>query len=308
MPTPPYAALTVAVNGGAPTSGGVDVPSAATLQFGALSTVGWKQQRYEIYEYPEGFATPAGWTLAADGTIFYATTPTPPLVTLPANTLLWGPWSSRLKINEAIDDNATTVPNLVDESTILQMLSPRGQRMIAALEGTQFCTSTTLQKRWVRTIQRNQRVLEAFLPVVKHLNADFASAASAGVAQNTNLVIPVGPTDEGILEFGGNWRLASGTSGVKLALSAPGSATLQGHIFSFLGSLVLPSSAIITSTALSTAFNTVSATDEAFHGACRIKMDGTTGGNLVLQIAPVAAVVATLRAGAWVRWHPSTPV
>jgi hypothetical protein len=160
--TPPYALAQVSVNGGAAVSGGTDVPSAATLQFSGVSTVGWNQQRWEFYEYPEGFATPAGWALAADGTIF-STDVLPSLVTLPANTVLWGPWSLRLKVNEAVSNNASAIPNLTDVGTICNMLSPKGQRMIAALEGTQFCTPTTQAKAWVRTHQRNQRTIETLL-------------------------------------------------------------------------------------------------------------------------------------------------
>ena len=162
MPATPFAIAQVSVNGAAAASGGIDVPSAATLQFSGVSTVGWKQQRWELYEYPEGFATPSGWALAADGTIF-STDVLPTLVTLPASSVLWGPWSLRLKVNEAVSDDTTKVPNLTDVGTICNMLSPKGQRMIAALEGTQFCTPTTRGKSWVRTLQRNQIIVEAQL-------------------------------------------------------------------------------------------------------------------------------------------------
>lgn len=190
--TPPYAQAQVSVNGGAASSGGIDVPSAATLQFSGVSTVGWAQQQWTLYEYPEGFATPAGWTLAADGTIF-STAVLPALITLPANTVHWGPWSMRLQINEALSNNATTVPNLTDVATICHMLSPKGQRMIAALEGTQFCTSTTLQKAWVRTLQRNQIICEALLggggatlPVTRTIRR---TAGSTSITTADDLVI-----------------------------------------------------------------------------------------------------------------------
>lgn len=158
----PYAKLLVAVNGGAPTSGGIDVPSAATVQFSAESTVGWRQQRWEIYDYPEGWATPAGWSLAADGTV-YSTDLAPAAITLPANTDLWGGWAPRLKINEAVDDDATTIANLVDETTALMMLSPRGLRDVFAGESTQFTTTVTRHKRWLRAYQRMLRSLEVLL-------------------------------------------------------------------------------------------------------------------------------------------------
>lgn len=153
MPATPYAKLLISVNGGGPVSGGVDVPSAATIQLSAESTVGWKQQRWEIYDYPEGFATPASWTLAADGTIF-TTDPVPALITLPANTELWGPWGFRLVIDEAVVDDDTQIEGLIDEATAIHMASPGGLRKPMAFEDTQFCTPTTLHKKWVRTLQR----------------------------------------------------------------------------------------------------------------------------------------------------------
>lgn len=158
--TTPYAKALVSVNGGANTSGGIDVPSAAAIDLVPESTVGWKQAKWEFVDYPEGWATPAGWTLGADGTI-YSTAFTPPQITLPANTVLWGVWMLRLRVNEQVSNDQVAVGSLLDTSTALSMLSPSGLRDIGAREGSHFTTAATRIKRWLRSYQRNLRAIEA---------------------------------------------------------------------------------------------------------------------------------------------------
>jgi len=158
MPSTPYAKILVSVNAGANTSGGVDIPSAATVQLSAESTVGWLRARWEIFDYPEGWATPAGWSLDASGVI-YSTSFTPPSITMPDAGALWGVWMLRLKVNGQID-TSDVLENLVDETSALCMLSPSGLRDIGAREGTQFTTVSTAVKKWVRSWQRNLRALE----------------------------------------------------------------------------------------------------------------------------------------------------
>lgn len=161
MPTTPYAKLLVSVNAGGNTSGGIEVPSAATIQFDFESTVGWLRARVEIFDYPEGWATPSGWTLAAAGTIYCEWTGmAPPLITLPASSSLWGVWMPRLLVNEQIDDDQNELANLLDDDTALCMLSPSGLRDSGARENQHFTTSTTRIKNWLRSYQRNLRALE----------------------------------------------------------------------------------------------------------------------------------------------------
>lgn len=162
MPSPPYAKILVSVNSAGNVSGGIDVPSAATIRLRGESVIGWLQQRWEFYEYPEGWATPAGWTLDADGRI-YTNDVNPTDVTLPANTILWGPWGLRLLINEQVSDDQNRFETLIDESTALHMASPFGSRMVMALETTQFCTPTTKHKAWVRTLQRMIKIIDALI-------------------------------------------------------------------------------------------------------------------------------------------------
>lgn len=170
MPTTPYAKILVSVNGAANTDGGIDIPSACTIDFSPESTVGWLRCRWEIYDYPEGWSTPAGWTLDANGTI-YSTAFTPPQITMPNSADLWGVWMPRLMVNEQIDDSANVLENLLDQDlTALCMLSPSGLRDSGAREKVHFCSSTTLVKGWLRSHQRNLRALEN--PVVSTTSSD----------------------------------------------------------------------------------------------------------------------------------------
>ena len=184
MPTAPYAKVLVSVDGAANTSGGIDVAAGAVVTFSAESTVGWRQQLWEIYDYPEGWTTPAGWTKADDGTI-YSTAVTPASITMPTD--LWGPWGMRLTVNDGIDVDPTIAAGLVDETTALMVLSPKGQRALMALEGGQFCTPTTLRKQWVRTSQRNAKALEDAFDGIDTVAGDAGGVATvtAGSVENT---------------------------------------------------------------------------------------------------------------------------
>lgn len=161
MPTP-YAKVLVSVNGGANTSGGLDVPSGALLTFTPESIVGWERAVWEFYDYPEGWATPAGWSLGADGIISYAGY-TPPPITLPANTTLWGVWMLRLRVNAQALDDTKRIADLLDDTTCFSMLSPKGLRDIGARERAQYTTSTTRIKGWLRSFQRSLRTIESQL-------------------------------------------------------------------------------------------------------------------------------------------------
>lgn len=156
------AQLQVSVNGAPPVRGGVEVPSGATLAFSGVNAAGWERARYEIIDYPEGWGVPAGWSQEADGTIV-STDFIPTTITLPANTVRWGKWYPRLLVNDQIDESKTRLQNgeLFDDTCMISMLSPKGQRDVCALEGDHFTTSTTRVKKWARDIQRNLRAIEA---------------------------------------------------------------------------------------------------------------------------------------------------
>lgn len=160
MPTPPYAQVTVAVNSGGFVSGGIVVPSSATIQFQMASTVGVTTQLWEIYSYPDGWAGPTGgdWSQPGGaGTSWQSGLVTPSEVLLPANsTAQWGKYCLRLTVNGNLPAGT---PSLVDEATMLSMLSPHSLVDLAFNEGTQFSTV----KEWVDAVQASLRAIETAL-------------------------------------------------------------------------------------------------------------------------------------------------
>jgi hypothetical protein len=180
MPTP-SAKFYVSVNSGANQDGGIDVPSAANIQFVPQSTVGWLRVRWEIYDYPEGWSTPTGWTLDANGTI-YSTDFTPDDFTLPAAATLWGVWMPRCLVNEQIDNDQEVLGSLLDDTTAISMLSPDGLRDIGARESSQFTTTTTRVKGWLRSYQRSLRTLDTLLAALGSVAVGDITGLAAGVA------------------------------------------------------------------------------------------------------------------------------
>ncbi len=116
--TTPAVKLLVSVNGAGTTSGLVAAAFTDTLQFSIESSTGIAAFRYEIAEYPAGFATPSGWTLDSDSGAIYSTSATPSLVTLPASPL-WGKWVMRLRGYDQYNRVIGT-----DETTIVEIVSP----------------------------------------------------------------------------------------------------------------------------------------------------------------------------------------
>lgn len=188
MPTTPYAKILVSVDGGPNQDGGIDVPSGANIQFSPESTVGWLRARWEIYDYPEGWGTPSGWTLAADGTI-YSTDFTPDDIDLPDNGAMFGVWMPRLLVNEQIDNDQDILGNLLDDTTALCMPSPSGLRDMGARESTQFTTTATRIKGWLRSYQRNLRALENPAITLTTTNATPALIRRYPVANGTTRAI-----------------------------------------------------------------------------------------------------------------------
>lgn len=156
MPTPPYAKVLTSIAGDTAV-GGVRAPVAgsSSVQFSGESTVGWTQQRWELYAYPAGFTAPAGWTLDGSTQIIYSTAVTPPSFTLPAAATRWGKWLIRLLVNEGVS-NSQAVASLKDETAGVSVLSPKGQVDTAALEAAQFDAF----RGWVADYQRNLRIIE----------------------------------------------------------------------------------------------------------------------------------------------------
>jgi hypothetical protein len=227
MPATPYAKLLVSVNGGGPTSGGIDIPSAASIQFSFESTVGWTRARIEISDYPEGWATPAGWTLRADGTIYWDWTGmNPSAITFPDNGVLWGVWMPRLLVNEQLDDDQNIIGDLLDSTTALSLLSPEGLRDIGAREEDHFTTVTTRIKKWIRSYQRNLRAVQSPAIVVSTTNTSPTRLRRFPIADGTVRAIRAivvcyntGGAKHAEYEVKALFKRVSGT----LALASPGS-------------------------------------------------------------------------------------
>ena len=156
MPTAPYAILEVSVDGGAAAAGGATASSASTLDFTIQDTTLITAQRFEIYDYPAGFAQPAGWSVDADGVYYYTTDFTPPTVTAPA-TPMFGKLMCRLTCNNKIDPTGAYDSGLVDEATAVSVVSPAGLVDIGELEEDQFETT------YIEVYQDNLRTLESYL-------------------------------------------------------------------------------------------------------------------------------------------------
>lgn len=155
------AKVLASIDGAPNASGGLEVPSGATIQLSAESTVGWTQATWEFFDYPEGWTAPDGWSTRADGTVYFDGY-TPPAFTMPANTTLWGVWMLRLSV--ILDNDPSVI--FADEATCFSILSPKGQRGIGARESEQFTSPTTRMKRWLRSLQKNAIALEAAIDAI----------------------------------------------------------------------------------------------------------------------------------------------
>lgn len=78
--------LQVKVNGGAPQTGAVTAAVADTIQLTAASMATWgaSAAMWRIYDFPVGFAVPAGWSTSADGHYYYQGNSDPPAFTVTA--------------------------------------------------------------------------------------------------------------------------------------------------------------------------------------------------------------------------------
>ncbi len=156
MPSP-YAKLLLTVNGGAPTSGGITAATGDVIQLSGESTVGWKQQRFEISDYPLTFACPSGWSTDPNsGAYFYALSAVPPPFTLGA----WGKTMLSLVVNNGTNGSGQVDVTLTDTSTALSVPSPTvGLVDLGFDETNQFAPRT----QWTGAIKADLRLIETAL-------------------------------------------------------------------------------------------------------------------------------------------------
>lgn len=222
--TPPFAQVQVSVNGGGNVSGGVAVPSAATVQLSPVSTVGWGTPTWQIYSYPPGYTAPAGWSTDAAGNI-YSTAVTPPSITLPANSSMWGKWAIRLSV--AIQGSVT----LVDEATIVRMLSPSGQYDTCFNETNQFDT----RELWIADYRHNLRVIESAL-----------GGGGASLALSSFISVGTTPAGVGFVRLGQasqvpslvRWRNNANSADLSALATDTGDTLYLGCESTFSGSLM----------------------------------------------------------------------
>jgi hypothetical protein len=156
MPTPPYAAARASINGGGNQTGAIVASFSQTVQLSGENTSFWSTQRWTIYEYPDGFACPSGWTEAADGT-YFSTSVSPQSFTL-GGAAFWGKYLIELKVNNG-DPGTSGLPpeQLVDKTLVIETLSPGlGLHGIAWGETNQF----DARRKWAGQLHENMKLID----------------------------------------------------------------------------------------------------------------------------------------------------
>jgi hypothetical protein len=168
--TPPYAWVLASIGGGANQHGAITATNGQTVALTAESTAFWGSPaaRWEIYEYPQGFAVPAGWSTDATSGAYYYLGNAPPGWTLPAGPT-FGKFMLSLVVNGGVTDGVS-VATLTDISTAIEIVSASGFHDLAYRETNQFGT----QRKWVEHQKTNIRLLET---------------AVGGFAAATNLIV-----------------------------------------------------------------------------------------------------------------------
>jgi hypothetical protein len=225
---------------------------------------------------------------------------TPPQLTFPAASVLWGTWMLRLRVNEQVNDDQNVLANLLDDTTSFTILSRAGLRDIGARESTQFTTATTRLKRWLRSLQRTLRAIDALLPYQRVLAANATTSVITRGDINAAFSITAAPFEVWEIEFEGSVQCSS-TGGSRFAITAPAGSTVDGWLFSTASALATPSTpqrftAIDTLSA--TAVHTVAAVPAPDRIRAVITV-GATGGAIKPQFASnTAAQTTTIFAGA----------
>lgn len=219
----------ISVNGGANQQGGIDVAGGDTIDLSPVSTTGWLRARWEIFDYPEAWSLPAGWSLDVNTGAYYYLGITPPQFTMPSPAAAFGKWMLRVMVNEQIDYGDTEIlEGLYDESNALCLPSANGIRSIGARERAQFTTLATLVKSWARDIQRSLIAVDTAATIVTSGGLTM-SEATTGTLNN------VATTSSGqwasLLLFSGAGSvtlngLASGAAGRILTIKKTGTGTL----------------------------------------------------------------------------------
>lgn len=164
MSVAPFALCRASVNGGAASTGGLTATSGQSVQLSAdpTATLGAKAYKFRLYEFPEGFTQPSGWSTADDGTYFYAGA-TPPVFNAPTLPL-WGKVLVSLTINDGDPGISGNAPEaMTDRATAVQTLSSKGLEDIAFEEDEQFAAGEDHIRGWIGALKRTLRTIDALL-------------------------------------------------------------------------------------------------------------------------------------------------
>src|SRR3954470_19693613 len=159
MTTAPYAKLRANIAGAGNLSGSLVGASGATCQLSQDPAGLGSSWLYEITDYPEGWAVPAGWTADPVSGVYSYAGLTPPSFTLPADPL-WGKLAPKLTVNNG-DPGTSGLPatQFVDKSTVISTPEPGGSGFedIAYGETNQW----DAQRKWIGPHKRNIRRMAA---------------------------------------------------------------------------------------------------------------------------------------------------
>jgi hypothetical protein len=213
MTTAPYAKLRANIAGAGNLTGALVGAAGASCQLSQDPAGLGSSFKYEITDYPEGFACPSGWT-DANGVYTYLGL-TPPVFTLPALTL-WGKLPLRLTVNNG-DPGTSGLPKtqFVDESTVISVPGPSAVRVIAYLEKGQW----DARRKWVGELNRDLRLLALIAagykgPVRCATAAALAAYTRVGGVITANANGAIGAIDTSVsLAVGDRLLLKNGASG-----------------------------------------------------------------------------------------------
>lgn len=159
MPTSPYAKILMSVDGGAAVSGGQTITGSNSVQLSGENTSFWTSQLWEIYEYPDGFACPTGWT-NING-IYQSNEVVPDPISIPNPATLWGKFLFRLTVNGGLLNGEYHGPSdtqpLVDEASAVETVSPNiGLTDVGYGESNQFDSF----RQWVGELKKTLRAID----------------------------------------------------------------------------------------------------------------------------------------------------
>lgn len=137
--------------------GGVQVTAESTLQLSVTGATGAKTAKYRIYEYPDGYALPAGWTL--EGNAYVATVanagPSPTFEAPAAAD--WGGFLADVEVDER-KRRGQIAEDLYDNTLGFYVASSTGIPDVLYMEDKQF----DQKRQWAGRLKQLVRFVDGF--------------------------------------------------------------------------------------------------------------------------------------------------